>query len=163
MARGAWQVVFKELPPGVSSARVLSEIGVLLNPQPKPGKKAIEQATAQLKALMASQLDRARDESGKDDDVRLVFEPTQFAHRPQRVRRAAARAYQPRDLGADQPGGGRHRRPAVPEIARRPDRRVVHLPPADRSSADRSSACRKPTTASTFSKVGTSSFSTSTK
>ncbi|MCU0811702.1 MAG: DNA topoisomerase IV subunit A, partial [Thiobacillaceae bacterium] len=76
MARGAWQVVFKELPPGVSSARVLAEIGVLLNPQPKPGKKAIEQSVAQLKALMASQLDRARDESGKDDDVRLVFEPS---------------------------------------------------------------------------------------
>ena len=76
MARGAWQVVFKELPPGVSSARVLSEVGALLNPQPKPGKKVIEQAAAQLKALMASQLDRARDESGKDDDVRLVFEPS---------------------------------------------------------------------------------------
>ena len=76
MARGAWQVVFKELPPGVSSAKVLAEIGVLLNPQPKPGKKAIEQSVAQLKALMASQLDRARDESGKDDDVRLVFEPS---------------------------------------------------------------------------------------
>jgi topoisomerase-4 subunit A len=69
-------VVFKELPPGVSSAKVLAEIGVLLNPQPKPGKKAIEQSVAQLKALMASQLDRARDESGKDDDVRLVFEPS---------------------------------------------------------------------------------------
>ena len=76
MARGAWQVVFRELPPGVSSARVLSEIGALLNPQPKPGKKVVEQAAAQLKALLASQLDRARDESGKDDDVRLVFEPT---------------------------------------------------------------------------------------
>jgi topoisomerase-4 subunit A len=76
MARGAWQVVFKELPPGVSSAKVLSEIGGLLNPQPKPGKKAIEQSAAQLKALMASQLERARDESGKDDDVRLVFEPS---------------------------------------------------------------------------------------
>ena len=76
MARGAWQVVFTELPPGVSSTRVLSEIGVLLNPQPRPGKKAIEQSAAQLKALMASQLDRARDESGKDDDVRLVFEPS---------------------------------------------------------------------------------------
>jgi topoisomerase-4 subunit A len=75
MARGAWQVVFKELPPGVSSAKVLSEIGALLNPQPKPGKKTIEQPAAQLKALFASQLDRARDESGKDDDVRLVFEP----------------------------------------------------------------------------------------
>jgi topoisomerase IV subunit A len=76
MARGAWQLVFKELPPGVSSAKVLSEIGALMNPQPKPGKKAIEQPAAQLKALMASQVERARDESGKDDDIRLVFEPT---------------------------------------------------------------------------------------
>jgi len=76
MARGAWQLVFTELPPGVSSAKVLSEIGVLLNPQPRPGKKAVEQSVAQLKTLMASQLDRARDESGKDDDIRLVFEPS---------------------------------------------------------------------------------------
>ncbi len=75
MARGAWQLVVKELPPGVSSAKVLSEIGALMNPQPKPGKKAIEQSAAQLKALFASQLERARDESGKDDDIRLVFEP----------------------------------------------------------------------------------------
>ncbi|WP_300449172.1 DNA topoisomerase IV subunit A [Accumulibacter sp.] len=76
MARGAWQVVFRELPPGVSTAKVLFEIGALLNPQPRPGKKVVEQHAAQLKALMASQLDRARDESGKDDDIRLVFEPT---------------------------------------------------------------------------------------
>ena len=75
MARGAWQLVIKELPPGVSSAKVLSEIGTLMNPQPKPGKKSIEQSAAQLKALFASQLERARDESGKDDDIRLVFEP----------------------------------------------------------------------------------------
>ena len=75
MARGAWQLVVKELPPGVSSAKVLSEIGALMNPQPKPGKKAIEQSAAQLKALFAAHLERARDESGKDDDVRLVFEP----------------------------------------------------------------------------------------
>ncbi len=76
MARGAWQLVIKELPPGVSSAKVLTEIGALMNPQPKPGKKAIEQSAAQLKALFASQLERARDESGKDADIRLVFEPT---------------------------------------------------------------------------------------
>ncbi|HMW16856.1 MAG TPA: DNA topoisomerase IV subunit A [Accumulibacter sp.] len=76
LARGAWQVVCTELPPGVSSAKVLAEIGNLLNPQPKAGKKTVEQSAAQLKALLASQLDRARDESGKDDDVRLVFEPT---------------------------------------------------------------------------------------
>lgn len=75
MARGAWQLVVKELPPGVSSAKVLSEIGALMNPQPKPGKKSIDQSAAQLKALFASQLEKARDESGKDDDIRLVFEP----------------------------------------------------------------------------------------
>jgi len=76
MARGAWQLVIKKLPPGVSSAKILTEIGALMNPQPKAGKKAIEQSAAQLKALFASQLERARDESGKDDDIRLVFEPT---------------------------------------------------------------------------------------
>jgi len=76
MARGAWQLVVRELPPGVSSAKVLAEIGALINPQVKPGKKTIDQSAAQLKTLMGSQLDRARDESGKDDDVRLVFEPS---------------------------------------------------------------------------------------
>jgi len=75
MARGAWQLVIKELPPSVSTAKILTEIGALMNPQPKPGKKTIEQSAAQLKALFASQLERARDESGKDDDIRLVFEP----------------------------------------------------------------------------------------
>ena len=75
LARGAWQLVIKELPPGVSSAKVLSEIGALMNPQPKPGKKTIEQSAAHLKALFSSQLERARDESGKDYDTRIVFEP----------------------------------------------------------------------------------------
>ncbi|MDR0737305.1 MAG: DNA topoisomerase IV subunit A [Zoogloeaceae bacterium] len=75
LARGAWQVVFTELPPGVSSARVQSEVGAITNPQPRAGKKAVEQSAAQLKALFASQLDKMRDESGKDDAVRLVFEP----------------------------------------------------------------------------------------
>ena len=75
MARGAWQLVVRELPPGVSTAKVLSEIGALMNPQPKAGKKTVEQSAAQLKTLFASQLERARDESGKDDAIRLVFEP----------------------------------------------------------------------------------------
>ncbi|MDR2165525.1 MAG: DNA topoisomerase IV subunit A [Zoogloeaceae bacterium] len=75
LARGAWQVVVKELPPGVSTAKVLSEVGAIMNPQPRAGKKAIEQGAAQLRALFAAHLDKARDESGKDDDVRLVFEP----------------------------------------------------------------------------------------
>ncbi|MDR1648459.1 MAG: DNA topoisomerase IV subunit A [Zoogloeaceae bacterium] len=75
LARGAWQVVVKELPPGVSTAKVLSEIGAITNPLPRAGKKTIDQSAAQLKSLFAAHLDRARDESGKDDDVRLVLEP----------------------------------------------------------------------------------------
>ncbi len=75
LARGAWQLVFNELPPSVSTAKVLLEIGNLTNPQPKIGKKAIEQSAAQLKALFTAQIDRVRDESGKEFAVRLVFEP----------------------------------------------------------------------------------------
>ncbi|MDR2364362.1 MAG: DNA topoisomerase IV subunit A [Zoogloeaceae bacterium] len=75
LARGAWQVVFKELPPGVSAARVLSEIGLILNPQSRSGKKGVEQSAAQLKTLFVSQLDKMRDEADKNAAVRLVFEP----------------------------------------------------------------------------------------
>jgi topoisomerase-4 subunit A len=78
LARGAWQVVVRELPPGVSTAKVLMEIGAITNPQPKAGKKTIDQASAQLKSLFSAHLHpdrRVRDESGKDADVRLVFEP----------------------------------------------------------------------------------------
>ena len=75
MARGAWQLVVTELPPGVSVAKVLTEIGIILNPQPKPGKKTPEQSALQLKGLFAAQLERARDESDKNASVRLVFEP----------------------------------------------------------------------------------------
>ena len=75
LARGQWQLVINELPPGVSAQKVLFEIETLTNPQPKTGKKSIDPDQAQLKALMLGALDRVRDESGKDAPVRLVFEP----------------------------------------------------------------------------------------
>ncbi|WP_374265587.1 DNA topoisomerase IV subunit A [Zoogloea sp.] len=75
LARGQWQLVVTELPPGVSAQKVLFEVETLTNPQPKTGKKSIDADQAQLKALMLGALDRVRDESGKDAPVRLVFEP----------------------------------------------------------------------------------------
>ena len=75
LARGQWQLVVNELPPGVSAQKVLFEIETLTNPQPKTGKKSIDADQAQLKAVMLGALDRVRDESGKDAPVRLVFEP----------------------------------------------------------------------------------------
>jgi topoisomerase-4 subunit A len=75
LARGQWQMVVSELPPGVSAQKVLEEIDELTNPRVKAGKKSLTAEQQQTKALVLSLLDSVRDESGKDAAVRLVFEP----------------------------------------------------------------------------------------
>ncbi|WP_374258326.1 DNA topoisomerase IV subunit A [Aquabacterium sp.] len=75
LARGQWQLVVTELPPGTSSQKVLEEIEELTNPKIKTGKKALTAEQTQLKATVLSVLDAVRDESSKDAAVRLVFEP----------------------------------------------------------------------------------------
>ena len=75
LARGQWQLVVSELPPGVSTKNVLEEIDEITNPKLKAGKKALTQEQTQLRAAMLAMLDAVRDESGKEAAVRLVFEP----------------------------------------------------------------------------------------
>ncbi|RYX90381.1 MAG: DNA topoisomerase IV subunit A [Comamonadaceae bacterium] len=75
LARGQWQLVVQELPPGVSTQRVLEEIEELTNPKIRTGKKALSQEQVQLKQVVLGVLDVVRDESSKDAAVRLVFEP----------------------------------------------------------------------------------------
>ena len=75
LARGQWQLIVNELPPGTSSQKVLQEIEELTNPKVKLGKKALAPEQLQLKAALLSVLDAVRDESSKDAAVRLVFEP----------------------------------------------------------------------------------------
>ena len=75
LARGQWQLVVNELPPGVSTQKVLEEIEEITNPKVKAGKKALSTEQTQVKAAMLSVLDVVRDESSKDAAVRLVFEP----------------------------------------------------------------------------------------
>ncbi|ARP80977.1 DNA topoisomerase IV subunit A [Bordetella genomosp. 8] len=75
LARGQWQLVVTELPPGASGQRVLEEIEEITNPKVKAGKKALTAEQQQSKAQMLGLLDAVRDESGKDAAVRLVFEP----------------------------------------------------------------------------------------
>lgn len=75
LARGQWQLVVNELPPGVSSQKVLEEIEELTNPKVRAGKKALTAEQQQLKASVLAVLDVVRDESSKDAPVRLVFEP----------------------------------------------------------------------------------------
>jgi topoisomerase-4 subunit A len=75
LARGQWQLVVTELPPGTSAQKVLEEIEELTNPKVKAGKKALVQEQVQLKQTVLAVLDAVRDESSKDAPVRLVFEP----------------------------------------------------------------------------------------
>ncbi|MFO0473060.1 MAG: DNA topoisomerase IV subunit A [Pseudomonadota bacterium] len=75
LARGQWQLVVTELPPGASAQKVLEEIEELTNPKVKAGRKALAQEQLQLKQAVLAVLDTVRDESSKDAPVRLVFEP----------------------------------------------------------------------------------------
>jgi topoisomerase-4 subunit A len=75
LARGQWQAVVTELPPGVSSQRVLEEIEELTNPKIKPNKKTLLPEQLALKQTILGALDTVRDESGREAPVRLVFEP----------------------------------------------------------------------------------------
>nr|WP_314857591.1 DNA topoisomerase IV subunit A [uncultured Undibacterium sp.] len=75
LARGQWQAVITELPPGTSSQKVLEEIEEITNPKIKMGKKSLSPEQVSLKQVMLSVLDVVRDESGKDAAVRLVLEP----------------------------------------------------------------------------------------
>jgi topoisomerase-4 subunit A len=75
LARGQWRVVVFELPHGVSTAQVLSEIEALTNPQPRAGKKDVSQEQKNLKQVVLGVLDAVRDESSDKQPVRIVLEP----------------------------------------------------------------------------------------
>jgi len=75
LARGQWQLVVHEMPPGISARKVLEEIDGITNPLPKAGKKSLTPEQQREKQLVLSMLDRARDESDRVHPVRLVFEP----------------------------------------------------------------------------------------
>ncbi len=75
LARGQWQLVIDELPPGTSCQRVLEEIEDITNPRVRAGRKSLTPEQVQNKARLLALLDTVRDESGKDAAVRLVFEP----------------------------------------------------------------------------------------
>jgi len=75
LARGQWRVIVDQLPHGVSTAQVLSEIEGITNPQPRAGKKDVSQEQKNLKQLVLGVLDTVRDESSDKSPVRIVLEP----------------------------------------------------------------------------------------
>ena len=75
LARGQWRIIIEELPHGVSTASVLSEIETLTNPQPRGARKEVSQEQKNLKQLVLGVLDSVRDESSDKAPIRIVLEP----------------------------------------------------------------------------------------
>jgi topoisomerase-4 subunit A len=82
LARGQWQVAVHELPHGVSTQKVLEEIGELTNPKVKLNKKSLTQEQVQTKQLVLSVLDSVADESDKEHAVRLILQPKSSRQTP---------------------------------------------------------------------------------
>lgn len=75
LARGQWQAVITELPPGTSSQKILEEIEELTNPKVRLGKKSLSPEQLAHKQTILALLDTVRDESGREAPVRIVLEP----------------------------------------------------------------------------------------
>ncbi len=85
LARGQWRIVVYELPYQVSTKRVLEELDALSNPQPGAGKKAPTQTQLNLKQVVLNVIERATDESGQKEKIRLVIEPRTSKVSPQEL------------------------------------------------------------------------------
>ena len=115
LARGQWQLVVTELPPGHQRAE--GARGDRGAHQPEGARRQEDArrraAAAEGEPARGARRGARRVEQGRGGAPRLRAED---AHRAAgRARQRAARAHQPRELGADQPDDGRRRRPADAE------------------------------------------------
>lgn len=62
LARGQYRIAITELPPGTSTAKVLSEIEDLVNPKVKTGKKSLTPDQSNMKNAVLAVLDTFRDD-----------------------------------------------------------------------------------------------------
>ena len=75
LARGQWQAVVTELPPGTSAQKILEEIEEITNPKVRTGKKNLSSEQVSLKQQFLGIVDIIRDESSRESPVRIVLEP----------------------------------------------------------------------------------------
>jgi topoisomerase-4 subunit A len=75
LARGQWQLVVTELPPGTSAQKVLEEIEELTNPKVKPARRRSRRSRCSSRPAGAGGAGRGARRVSKDAPVRLVFEP----------------------------------------------------------------------------------------
>jgi topoisomerase IV subunit A len=83
-SRGNWKLIISALPYGVSAQKIMEQVDALLNPKPKEKGSKKEFTTDQLaiKQLFSNMIDVYRDESGKEQAIRVVFEPKSNKQNP---------------------------------------------------------------------------------
>ena len=152
LARGQWQLVVNELPPGTSAQKVLEEIEEITNPKVKAGKKSLSPEQMREKQLVLAMLDTVRDESDRAHPVRLVFEPRTSKIDQDGVRQSPARQTSMESNVADQPGDGRAATAGRTGKNLRDVSRSGSSSASPRSRGARSTGWRRCSTASTCSK-----------
>jgi topoisomerase-4 subunit A len=113
LARGQWQLCHRAAAGRQHAEGARGNRGAHQS-EDQAGKKALSAEQLQLKATMLALLDAARDESGKDAPVRLVFEPKSRIDQTEFVNTLLAHTSLESQRVA-QPGDDRRRRPAAPE------------------------------------------------
>ncbi|MBC8737258.1 DNA topoisomerase IV subunit A [Paraburkholderia sp. UCT31] len=83
LARGQWRIVVYELPYMVSCVKIATQIEAMTNPQVKKDKKSLSPEQKDLKDLSLSLMEEVRDESSKDNKIRLVIEPRSSRQSPE--------------------------------------------------------------------------------
>lgn len=81
-----WQIVVEELPPGISTEQVLSEIDGLSNPQPKKGSGDVNSDQKAMRQAILQQLGGIANQAGRDTGpVRMVLEPKSTKQDPEQL------------------------------------------------------------------------------
>lgn len=85
-----WKIVFNEIPYGVSVRQLLEEINALLNPEIKAkkdakGKIKVGAEALKLKQVFANLIGDFRDDSDKENPVRLVISPRSYKQSPEEL------------------------------------------------------------------------------
>lgn len=75
LARNQWQIAITELPYQIAPVVILEELEALTNPQPPKGKKALTAEQIRLKQIALDYLEKASNESDKDNPIRVVLVP----------------------------------------------------------------------------------------
>ena len=135
LARGQWQLVVTELPPGTSAQKVLEEIEELTNPKVKAGKKALSPNRCSSRPRCWRCWTRCATSRARTPRCGWCSSPRAAAVEQQELITTLLAHTSLETSRADQPDDGRGRRPADAEEPAPDAGRMDRLPPGHGAAA----------------------------